>query len=123
MEETNGDRRYSFRLTQDDEKLGELLKSIPNSKRSVVIRQMLNFAYRMLLEEQKEKKNFEEMKLEVQKLQKIHEQNHAEILAELKKGVVVTTLPNQPEDKKDLSKEAMDETTNSFLSSFGYEMG
>ncbi|RST57367.1 hypothetical protein D5F11_022935 [Siminovitchia terrae] len=118
----NWKRRYSFRLTDDDEDLGQMLENVPDSKKSEMIRNMLKYAYRMMNEERKEKKELDELKKALLDFKESYQLQHEELLKELRKGIKVAPSQSATEGEERegvVSEDAIRNSAQAFLSSFG----
>ena len=71
----NWEKRYSFRLKEEDEEIYNLLAQVPDNKRSETIRQMLRFAYRTILDGQKVNQDNQRLLAEVRLLKENLESN------------------------------------------------
>lgn len=122
MGNASWDRRYSFRLTDEEEdpEIGKMLDNIPNSKRSETIRQMLRYAYRKMKEERQERKDLQELRNEIQRLADLQEKKHMELLEELRKGVTVSSDAPKRVEEQEISDEAIKSSANAFMASFGF---
>ena len=120
----NWERRYSFRLTDEDEDIGRMLENVPKSKRSEMIRNMLKYAYRTMNEERKGKKELDELKKELIDFRESYRLQHEELLEELRRGIMVASSSSSvsAEDQKGVvSEDAIRNSAQAFLSSFGME--
>ncbi len=113
--------RYTFRLTEGDEELNEFLNKVPNNKRSEVIRTLLRYAYQNLMKEQKELKQLQELKLEIEKLGKVIEENHQQLLKKLESGVVMksSSSDHENEEENKISDDSVQDTAMSIIQTFG----
>lgn len=120
----NWERRYSFRLTDEDEDIGRMLENVPKSKRSEMIRNMIKYAYRTMNEERKEKKALDELKKEWIDFKESYRLQHEELLEELRKGITVASGNNAVSREAQggvVSEDAIRNSAQAFLSSFGME--
>ena len=120
----NWERRYSFRLTDEDEDIGRMLENVTKSKRSEMIRNMLKYAYRMMNDERKEKKELDELKKEWIDFKESYRLQHEELLEELRKGITFASTNSavRREDQEGVvSEDAIRNSAQAFLSSFGME--
>ncbi|MFZ7947155.1 MULTISPECIES: hypothetical protein [Bacillaceae] len=120
----NWERRYSFRLTDEDEDIGRMLENVPKSRRSEMIRNMLKYAYRTMNDERKEKKEFDELKKELLNFKELYRLQHEELLKELRKGITVASSGSEisrKDQKGVVSEDAIRNSAQAFLSSFGNE--
>lgn len=128
----NWEKRYSFRLTKEDDNLGKFLEKVPNS--SEAIRKMLNYAYRSMFIEQKEKEQVNELKVElkkeIEKNRELQHLQHQEVMKRLEEKLVVTSkdvtinedLKEDKAKEEKLSEQALDDSASAMLSSFGINM-
>ncbi|MBM7716002.1 hypothetical protein MXL46_09300 [Heyndrickxia sporothermodurans] len=118
----NWKKRYSFRLTDGDEDLGQMLENVPDSKKSEMIRNMLKYAYRMMNEERKEKKELDELKKALLDFKESYQLQHEELLKELRKGIKVAPgqyAREEVEQEDAVSEDAIRNSAQAFLTSFG----
>lgn len=126
---TTWKKRYSFRLKENEAEMAEFLEKVPNSKVSEVIRQMLRFAYRQMTIEQREQKQFEMLKEQIDELKTDHENQLKEVMKSLReirdvleKGVSVSAPQHsRTEEGEQVDDEAVKQSAESLLSSFGVE--
>lgn len=123
------EKRYSFRLTEDEQDIGVLLEQIPNNKRSEMIRRMLRYAYKSMLEEKEEKEHMSLLIKEIEQIKKFQIENQKEqqeIKNMLLKGVSLGSDElfdesdvNGQDDQKNEVDEAMRQSANAFFDAFG----
>lgn len=123
------EKRYSFRLTEDEQDIGVLLEQIPNNKRSEMIRRMLRYAYKSMLEEKEEKEHMSLLIKEIEQIKKFQIENQKEqqeIKNMLLKGVSLGSDElfdesdmNGKDDQKNEVDEAMRQSANAFFDAFG----
>lgn len=123
------EKRYTFRLTEEDQDIGVLLEQIPNNKRSEMIRKMLRYAYKSMLEEKEEKEYISLLMKEIEQIKMIQLENQKEqqeIKDMLLKGVSLgsgglfneSNINDQDEQKNEVD-EALRQSANAFLDTFG----
>lgn len=112
------EKRYTFRLTEDDDKIQTFLENVPRNKRSEVIRKMLHFAYNTMTREQKEQGQIDALKAEIKLLSDIILRNHKEIMNRLDSGIIEEALKKDDE----ISEEAIEDSAYAMLTSFGVGM-
>lgn len=119
------EKRYSFRLTDGDEELNEFLSKVPNNKRSEVIRTLLRYAFRNLMKEQKEQKQLQELKLQIEQLSKIIEENHQQVMKKLESGIVMKNTSSSDQKEKEEEKipdNSVQDTAMAIFQTFGADM-
>lgn len=118
----NWEKRYSFRLQEDDEEIYNLLARVPDNKRSETIRQMLRFAVRTLSGEQKSNEENRRLLKEVQLLREDLMKQHLELLTKIESSLSAGNV--QVDDKNEdstITEQAIDDSASAMLSSFGIE--
>lgn len=128
---SNWKKRYGFRLREDDAELGTFLEQVPHTKTSEVIRQMLSFAYRTMTVEQKELKQFQRLKEDMEILKADQQKHYQEVTKALyglqetiSKGVSISANQSQVNDQgigDKLDDKAVRQSAEALLSSFGIE--
>ena len=76
----NWEKRYSFRLKEEDEEIYNLLAQVPDNRRSETIRQMLRFAVRTISDGQRVNHDNQCLLTEVKLLKDNLEEQHRELL-------------------------------------------
>lgn len=117
-------KRYTFRLQEEDKELVAFLEQVPNAQTSKVIREMLRFAYRQMKQEQQEQKQFQELLKEIQALRDSQHTSLEAIKTQLSQihttgSPLATESHEQKEDNKQIANEKVKETAHAMLSSFG----
>ncbi|OEC01258.1 hypothetical protein EYB33_12280 [Lysinibacillus sphaericus] len=112
------EKRYTFRLTEDDDTIQTFLENVPKNKRSEVIRKMLHFAYNTMTREQKEQEQIDALKAEIKLLNETVLKNHKEIMNRLENGTIMDSLKKEYE----ISEEAIEDSAYAMLTSFGVDM-
>ncbi|WP_067729904.1 hypothetical protein [Oceanobacillus damuensis] len=111
-------RRYSFRLTEDDIEINDFMEQIPARKRSETIRKMLTIAYRHMQAEMAEQRDLQKVMAELTEMKEMQQQ----VMEMLERGVSPTSNKFPQEQEGAVSKDAVFDTAQSFLSSFGIDM-
>ncbi len=119
---SNWQKRYSFRLTEDEKEMFEFLEGVPSSRRSETIRKMLKYAYRHMNGEQEKQKEFRNLFAEIESLKMVQKEQHEELLEKLSQGISVVDVQNVVKEKeKDITEKAISNSANALLSSFGVD--
>jgi hypothetical protein len=120
----NWEKRYSFRLQEEDEEIYNLLARVPDNKRSETIRQMLRFAVRTLSGDQKSNEENRRLLKEVQLLREDLVKQHFELLTKIESSLATRNVQaddtNEFEDST-ITEQAIDDSASAMLSSFGIE--
>lgn len=115
----NWEKRYSFRLQEEDKEIYKLLQQVPDNKRSETIRQMLRFAFRTMSEGKKTEQGIQDLLAEIKSLKENQELQHQELLVKIGNAVAINNEEvNKPEDNK-MNEQAIDDSASAMLSSFG----
>jgi len=114
------EKRYSFRLTNEDEKLGKFLENVPKTKRSEVIRKLLHYALSGITQEKNDKEQIQLLNEEIKRLSEVVLKNHNEILKKLEAGIVMKGFQEDEEGK--ISEDAIEDSAFAMLNSFGIEI-
>ncbi|MBO0588232.1 hypothetical protein [Sporosarcina sp. E16_8] len=115
----NWEKRYSFRLQEEDKEIYKLLQQVPDNKRSETIRQMLRFAFRTMSEGKKTEQGIQDLLAEMKSLKENQELQYQELLVKIGNAVAIKNEEvNKPEDNK-MNEQAIDDSASAMLSSFG----
>ena len=115
----NWEKRYSFRLQEEDKEIYNLLQQVPDNKRSETIRQMLRFASRTMLDGKKTQQDIQTLSAEIKSLKESQELQHQELLMKIGNAVAIKNeVVNKPDDNK-MNEQAIDDSASAMLSSFG----
>jgi len=115
----NWEKRYSFRLQEEDKEIYKLLQQVPDNKRSETIRQMLRFAFRTMSEGKKTEQGIQDLLAEIKSLKENQELQHQELLVKIGNAVAIKDEEvNKPDDNK-MNEQAIDDSASAMLSSFG----
>ena len=118
----NWEKRYSFRLQEEDEKIYNLLSQVPDNRRSDTIRQMLRFAYRTMSGEQKVNEGNQLLLAEVKLLKENLEKRHQELLGRIDSSLAMREGEVSSTDSEStITEQAIDDSASAMLSSFGVE--
>lgn len=118
----NWEKRYSFRLQEEDKEIYNLLQQVPDNKRSETIRQMLRFAYRTMSDGKKTHQDIQSLLAEIKSLKESQELQHQELLKKIEDGIAIRSEKvNEFVDNK-ITKQAIDDSASAMLSSFGIEL-
>ncbi|EGL83767.1 hypothetical protein CathTA2_0668 [Caldalkalibacillus thermarum TA2.A1] len=109
--------KITFRLTDEDAELVSLFKNVRSSGRSEMIRQMLKFAYRKAVEEDKINKQLERLE---QVLSDINGRL-LDVEKKLSEGVVVSQVQSQQEQEMK-RQTSVRESAEALLQSFGMDL-
>lgn len=117
----NWEKRYSFRLQEEDKEIYKLLQQVPDNKRSETIRQMLRFAFRTMSEGKKTEQGIQDLLGEIKSLKENQELQHQELLMKIGNAVGIKNEEvNESEDNK-MNEQAIDDSASAMLSSFGVD--
>ncbi|GAB3051241.1 hypothetical protein [Virgibacillus ainsalahensis] len=117
---TDWKKRYSFRLTEEDAHISTYLESLPKNRRSEAIRQLLGIAVRYMNVEQNQQKAFQDLMNELKYMQDKQAQQFETLRGQLEKGGTFQSEEQvEKEQTSDMSDQAINDTANAFLSSFG----
>lgn len=115
----NWEKRYSFRLQEEDKEIYKLLQQVPDNKRSETIRQMLRFAFRTMSEGKKTEQGIQDLLAEMKSLKENQELQYQELLVKIGNAVAIKNEEvNKPDDNK-MNEQAIDDSASAMLSSFG----
>lgn len=115
----NWEKRFSFRLQEEDKKIYDLLLQVPENKRSETIRQMLRFSFRTMLDGKKTQQDIQALLAEIKSLKEKQELQHQELLMKIGNGVAIRNeVINESDDNK-MNEQAIDDSASAMLSSFG----
>lgn len=115
----NWEKRYSFRLQEEDKEIYKLLQQVPDNKRSETIRQMLRFAFRTMSEGKKTEQGIQDLLAEIKSLKENQELQHQELLVKIGNAVAINNEEvNKPDDNK-MNEQAIDDSASAMLSFFG----
>lgn len=118
----NWEKRYSFRLQEEDNEIYNLLSQVPDNKRSDTIRQMLRFAYRTMSGEQKVNEGNQLLLAEVKLLKENLEKQHQELLGRIDSRLAMREGEVSRTDSESMiTEQAIDDSASAMLSSFGVE--
>ncbi|MCM3711019.1 hypothetical protein [Sporosarcina luteola] len=118
----NWEKRYSFRLQEEDEEIYNLLARVPDNKRSETIRQMLRFAVRTLSEKQKSNEENRRLLKEVQLLREDLMKQHLELLTKIEGSQSFGNVQaDDTNEDSTITEQAIDDSASAMLSSFGIE--
>ncbi|MFS0689026.1 hypothetical protein AB1K89_07280 [Sporosarcina sp. 179-K 8C2 HS] len=118
----NWEKRYSFRLQEEDEEIYNLLARVPDKKRSETIRQMLRLAVRTISRDQKSNEENRRLLKEVQLLREDLAKQHLELLTKIEGGLSAGSVQLDDTNKDSIITErAIDDSASAMLSSFGIE--
>jgi len=118
----NWEKRYSFRLQEEDNEIYNLLSQVPDNKRSDTIRQMLRFAYRTMSGEQKVNEGNQLLLTEVKLLKENLEKQHQELLGRIDRSLAMREGEvSRTGSESTITKQAIDDSASAMLSSFGVE--
>ncbi|WP_252502716.1 hypothetical protein [Sporosarcina sp. Marseille-Q4943] len=118
----NWEKRYSFRLQEEDEEIYNLLARVPDNKRSETIRQMLRFAVRTLSENQKSNNENRRLLKEVQLLREDLMKQHLELLTKIESSLSAGNVQaDDTNEDSTITEQAIDDSASAMLSSFGIE--
>lgn len=118
----NWEKRYSFRLQEEDEEIYNLLARVPDNKRSETIRQMLRVAVRTISGEQKSIKENRRLLKEVQLLREDLVKQHLELLTKIESSLSAENVQaNDTNENSTITEQAIDDSASAMLSSFGIE--
>ncbi|MEK5069583.1 hypothetical protein [Sporosarcina sp. FSL K6-1508] len=118
----NWEKRFSFRLQEEDEEIYNLLAKVPDNKRSETIRQMLRFAYRTILDGQKTHQDNQRLMAEIKSLKDSQEVQHQELLNKIGNGVAIRVEEVKEYVDNTITEQAIDDSASAMLSSFGVEL-
>lgn len=118
----NWEKRYSFRLQEEDEEIYNLLARVPDNKRSETIRQMLRFAVRTLSENQISNEENRRLLKEVQLLREDLVKQHLELLTKIESSLSAGNVrADDTNEDSTITEQAIDDSASAMLSSFGIE--
>jgi len=118
----NWEKRYSFRLQEEDEEIYNLLSKVPDNRRSDTIRQMLRFAYRTIFNEQKVNEGNQLLMAEVRLLKEKLEKQHQELLGRIDSSLAMREGEvSRTDSESTITERAIDDSASAMLSSFGVE--
>jgi len=118
----NWEKRYSFRLQEEDNEIYNLLSQVPDNKRSDTIRQMLRFAYRTMSGEQKVNEGNQLLLAEVKLLKENLEKQHQELLGRIDSSLAMREGEvSRTDSESTITEQAIDDSASAMLSSFGVE--
>ena len=115
----NWEKRYSFRLQEEDKEIYHLLQHVPDNKRSETIRQMLRFAYRTMLDGKKTEQDIQALLAEIKSLKENQELQHQELLMKIGNGVAIRNEEINKSNDDKMNEQAIDDSASAMLSSFG----
>ena len=115
----NWEKRFSFRLQEEDKEIYNLLQQVPDNKRSETIRQMLRFAYRTMLDGKKTEQDIQALLAEIKSLKENQELKHQELLKKIENGVAIKNEKINESDDNKMNEQAIDDSASAMLSSFG----
>ena len=118
----NWEKRYSFRLKEEDEEIYNLLAQVPDNKRSETIRQMLRFAVRTISDGQRANQDNQRLLTEVKLLKENLEEQHRELLERIDSSLAMREGQISKSDgESTITEQAIDDSASAMLSSFGVE--
>ncbi|WP_262173270.1 hypothetical protein [Saccharococcus sp. Marseille-Q5394] len=118
----NWEKRYSFRLQEEDEEIYNLLARVPDNKRSETIRQMLRLAVRTLSGHQKSNEENRRLLKEVQLLREDLVKQHLELLTKIESSLSAGNVrTDDTNEVSTITEQAIDDSASAMLSSFGIE--
>lgn len=115
----NWEKRFSFRLQEEDKEIYNLLLQVPDNKRSETIRQMLRFAFRTMLDGKKTEQDIQALLAEIKSLKENQELQHQELLMKIENGVAIKNEKINESDENKMNEQAIDDSASAMLSSFG----
>lgn len=111
-------KRYSFRLTDKDEKVGHFINNLPFKSESEAIRQMLIYAYQHMTAEYKGQQQLNQIQDDIKQIK--HSQERLYETIQNDRTPPEQTINQQIEDGRQRDKQTTD-TVNAMLNSFGVE--
>ena len=118
----NWEKRYSFRLKEEDEEIYNLLAQVPDNKRSETIRQMLRFAVRTISDGQRVNQDNQRLLTEVKLLKENLEEQHRELLKKIDSSLAMREGEvSKQSGESTITEQAIDDSASAMLSSFGVE--
>ncbi|MFC5591704.1 hypothetical protein ACFPRA_22720 [Sporosarcina soli] len=119
----NWEKRYSFRLKEEDEEIYSLLAKVPDSRRSETIRQMLRFAARTISDGQKVNQDNQRLLTELKLLKDNLEKQHRELLERIDSSLAMRggQQISKSDGESTITEQAIDDSASAMLSSFGVE--
>ena len=118
----NWEKRYSFRLKEEDEEIYNLLAQVPDNRRSETIRQMLRFAVRTISDGQRVNHDNQCLLTEVKLLKDNLEEQHRELLDRIDSSLAMREGQISKSDREStITDQAIDDSASAMLSSFGVE--
>ncbi|ALX47704.1 hypothetical protein [Lentibacillus amyloliquefaciens] len=117
---TNWKKRYSFRLTGDDTAIYEFLEQLPSNKRSEAIRYLLGIAVKYLHVEQSRQHECQQIIQALNDIKAVQTEQYEQLRHQFNEGISHTAEKRKEKEAKgDMSEQAVTDTANAFLSSFG----
>ncbi|TMN20945.1 hypothetical protein [Lentibacillus cibarius] len=113
---TNWKKRYSFRLTSDDQVIYEYLEKLPANQRSEGIRKLLGIAVNSSQQGLEQQEMIDSLKKDME----ILKENQQEMLRKLD-NCNVSQASSQESTSNEVNEQTMHETANAFLTSFGFQ--
>lgn len=115
----NWEKRFSFRLQEEDKEIYNLFLQVPDNKRSETIRQMLRFAYRTMSDGKKTQQDIQGLVAEIRSLKENQELKHQELLKKIGNGVAIRNEEINKSNDDKMNEQAIDDSASAMLSSFG----
>ncbi|MFD2760466.1 hypothetical protein [Lentibacillus juripiscarius] len=112
---TNWKKRYSFRLTSDDQVIYEYLEQLPANQRSEGIRKLLGIAVNGSQQGLEQQEMIDSLKKDIE----ILKENQVEMLRKLDNNNGQAS--SKESTSNEVNEQTMHETANAFLSSFGFQ--
>lgn len=117
---TNWKKRYSFRLTGDDTSIYEFLEQLPSNKRSEAIRYLLGIAVKYLNVEQRRQHECQQIMQALNDIKVRQTEHYEQMRHQFKEGISYPTEKQEEREAKgEMSDQAITDTANALLSSFG----
>ncbi|TMN20860.1 hypothetical protein [Lentibacillus cibarius] len=113
---TNWKKRYSFRLTSDDQAIYDYLEQLPANQRSEGIRKLLSIAVNGPQQGLEQQKMIDSLRKDIE----ILKDNQQEMLRKLDNSNEPKTT-SQETHSNEANEQTMYETANAFLTSFGFQ--
>lgn len=116
---------YSFRLKETDDDLRDFLQNLSKqfSSESEAIRQMLLYAHKNLIGENKNHEHIKRILDEIKHIKEIQDKNYSEIIKTLQSSEITRTEKerNEKNDKEEEKNKIAQDTANALLGGFGMD--
>lgn len=114
------EKRYTFRLTENEEELGKFLESINPNNKSEMIRNMLVYSFHQIEREHAKQKEIAMLRNEVQQLKEQLQQNHEEMMKRLDNLQIAPkeSVEEKQQEENVASAESIRATAMAFLGGF-----